>query len=190
MEGFDYGLPFISVTLESDDEPYPPLRDVAKFLSGFNMLYEAGRIAFDPNYPSTRNPLTTFPDFWLTPQERLRVMYIRQESPLLIVTVAAATSATVAAFWGVVQTVEKIANWKINRDILKLQRDKLRQELIPDENDDRIANDLDSRLKFFNLIPYRKSAENELVESRVTVTRFDVEFISRLPKKNKNFPKV
>ena len=43
--------------------------------------------------------------------------------------VVAAVPVAIGAAWGVVQIVETIANWHLNREILELQRDKLKQEL-------------------------------------------------------------
>jgi hypothetical protein len=60
---------------------------------------------------------------------KLSIERLSKESPLLILAVVAALPAAATTIWALAQTFEKVANFPLNREILKLNRDKLRQEL-------------------------------------------------------------
>jgi len=121
----------LQIDLRGDESQLPLLLDVTSFLYDFNLLYEFLRMGLDERYFGS-----SFSRYsWnrkgrpLRNEDRLRVVRLQHESPIQLVTVAIATPGAVAAAWGILQIVEKIRNWPLNREILKLQRDKLRKEL-------------------------------------------------------------
>src|SRR5579884_3009220 len=122
------GNPYFLIRVQAQADGYPYLSDVSAFLGDLNQAYEVSRIATDENYssPTIAGPwtLTEIQD-----QDRLQVVTLHEGSPLLLLAIAAATPAAVGAIWGLVQIVDKIVNWPINRQILKLQRDKLLNDL-------------------------------------------------------------
>ena len=98
---------------------------------------------------------------------------------------SAVVPTAVAAIWGIVQTVEKITNWPINREILKLQRDKLRKEL----SENRIEQPLIPTEEGFRFQLRSREADyffdrttERLQRGSVQVKELDVRVISHLPK--------
>ncbi len=114
---------------ETDD--YPALIDLTYFLHDLNLLYEFSRVVVDPKYSDYR-----FSRFFayrnrrrIEPSDQLSVERLSKESPLLIIAVVAALPSAAATLWALVQIFEKIANFGLNREILRLNRDKLKKEL-------------------------------------------------------------
>jgi hypothetical protein len=123
---------FVRITLVGSEKPLPTLLDVSAFLYDFNLLYEYVRLAVDPQYSQydfdrpfswTRNnrPLLN--------ADRLRVVQLRHESPLLLVAALPAVAAGIAAVWGVLQITEKIVDWPLDREKKRLDVEKLRVEV-------------------------------------------------------------
>jgi hypothetical protein len=59
---------------------------------------------------------------------RLRVRRIAKESPLTIELILAGVSISSGALLMLLQAIEKIQNWRLNREKLKLEVEKLRME--------------------------------------------------------------
>jgi hypothetical protein len=126
----DYGFYRLEFRAGGEDD-YPAFPDISYFLHDLNLLYEFSRIIVDPKYREYR-----FSRFFayrnrrrIDANDQLRIERLSQESPLYIATVVAALPVTAATIWIGVQIFEKIANFRLNRDILRLNRDKLRKEL-------------------------------------------------------------
>jgi hypothetical protein len=121
----------LQIALRGDEGQFPLLLDISSFLYDFNLLYEFMRIKMDDRYSGYTFSFHSWnrKNRRLREEDRLRVVHLRHESPIELVTFAFGTSGAVAAVWGVLQIAEKIGNWPLNREILKLQRDKLRKEL-------------------------------------------------------------
>lgn len=126
-----FNTQLIQINLRGDEDQLPKLLDLTSFLYDFNLLYEFVRLGVDERYFGY-----TFSQYsWnrkgrpIRDEDRLRVFRLQHESPIHLVTIAIATPSAIAAVWGVLQIVEKISNWPLNREILKLQRDKLRMEV-------------------------------------------------------------
>ena len=121
----------LQISLRGDEDQFPLLLDITSFLYDFNLLYEFMRIKMDDRYSG----YTLSFHSWnrknrpLRDADRLRVVHLRHESPIALVTVAIATPGAVAAVLGVLTIAEKLRNWSLNRELLELQRDKLRKEL-------------------------------------------------------------
>lgn len=125
----DFG--YFQIAVRGEEGDYPALVDISSFLYDLNLLYEFSRLIVDPKYEGYkfsrfsgyRNAKRVLPD------DRLEIESLRVESPIALIAIVIATPVAAAALWALTQTFEKIANFPINRDILKLQRDKLRKEL-------------------------------------------------------------
>ncbi len=121
----------IQLRLTGDEASIPTLFELTNFFYDFNLVYEIGRLATDPKYEGksfSRHALyrNGRP---LEDQDRLLVRHLRQESPLaLVAEIAGIASLGVGAVWVVVQTIEKISNWRLNREKLKEELKKLRRE--------------------------------------------------------------
>lgn len=122
--------PVIEFRLLGKEDEAPTLLDVTSFLYDFNLLYEISRLAVDPEYE--RIQMSRFAYFRkgrpLRDDDRLRVNRLRHESPIELVTGVAAVGGAIGAVWAVVQIVEKLANFKLNREKLKLEVEKARRE--------------------------------------------------------------
>jgi hypothetical protein len=177
--------------LRGKEDQYPLLLDVSAFLYDFNLLYEFARLGIDPEYSGytfSREYSWNRNNRPLTEVDRLRVVQLRHESPILLVTALAAAPLAVAAIWGIVQTIEKISNWPINREILKLQRDKLRAEVaklhaadpetLLDENTFRRQLERREAAYFFDRTTER------LRQSSIQITEVEVDVTPRLPSKD------
>ena len=124
------GTPHFLIRVQGQAEDYPPLIDVSSFLWDFNQAYEISRVATDQRYaPFVSSEGPRDPRGMIEDEDRLQVVALNENSPLVLLAIVAATPAAVGAIWGLVQIVDKITNWPLNRQILKLQRDKLRSEL-------------------------------------------------------------
>src|SRR5271169_907439 len=125
------GFGYFRIALSGEEGDYPALIDISSYLYDFNLLYEFSRLVVDPKYEGYkfsrftgyRNAKRVLPD------DRLEIESLRIESPIELVTIIAAVPAAAMTLWVLAQAFEKIANFRINRDILKLQRDNLRKEL-------------------------------------------------------------
>jgi hypothetical protein len=185
----DYHSPHLQIMLRGKEDDYPPLLDVSAFLYDFNLLYEFARIAIDPNYSNytfSREYSWNRKNRPLSGSDRLLVDRLQHESPILLIAAVAAVPAAVAAVWGIVQTVEKISNWTVNRDILRLQRDKLREEVaklqvapqqLPDEQSFRLQLEKREAIYFFD------RTEQRLRESSIQITEIEVRVLPQLPPK-------
>ena len=124
--------------------------------------------------------------------DRLRVVTLRHESPIVLIAVGAAVPPAVGAIWGVVQIVEKIANFPLNRDILKLQRDKLRKELGPTNTDavmpldeETFRHQLQIREGIYYYDRYYDRTGKRLQGSSIRITEFEITTIRHLPPKSR-----
>lgn len=132
MPALDANEPYFWIRLRCDDDGLPRLLDLYTFFYDFNRVYELSRIATDPNYeemqvddlPGWREgPVPVLRD-----RDRLRVEFLRKESPLEFAVVVAAVPAAIGAIWGVVQIVEKLVNFRLNRRKLQEEIRKLERE--------------------------------------------------------------
>lgn len=119
------------------EENIPSLQEVSSFIYDFNLLYELSRIGADPRYE--RYVFSRF--IWtrngrhLKEEDRLRVTALRLGSPFFLQTAlkifeSPGTLAGLgAAIWAFTQAAEKIADWKPNRELKRLEVEKVKKEL-------------------------------------------------------------
>lgn len=124
--------PYLELRVEGKEDPYPTLLDVTSFLYDFNLLYEFSRLAVDPRYA----------DYKFTPEyswmrnnrpledaDRLHLVELRHQSPIAFIVIVAAVPSAVAAVWGMLQIVEKVVDWPVDREKKRLELEKLRGDL-------------------------------------------------------------
>lgn len=183
-------LGYFRIALRSEEADYPALIDVASFVYDFNLLYEFSRIIADPKYSDYRfSRYSAYRNARrLRTDDRLEIERLYLASPFELITVVAAAPATAAALWVFVQTLEKVVNFPINRDILKLQREKLRRELESPDAD--VPSQMpDSDTAFGEAIRVREAEEHfdrvvrHLQEGHVHVREIDVTHVPELPVK-------
>jgi hypothetical protein len=75
------------------------------------------------------------PFFWyrrgrpLKANHKIRATRIIKESPLTVELILSGVILLSGAFWALVQAIEKISNWKLNREKTRLEIEKLKKEL-------------------------------------------------------------
>jgi hypothetical protein len=124
-------LPFdAQIRVLGQESEQPTLLDVSSFLYDFNLGYELARLATDPRYESFQ-----FSHYALyrkgrplKDDDRLRVISLSHQSPIDLNTILYGAPLAIGAIWGVVQIVEKISNWRLNREKLQEEIKKLHRE--------------------------------------------------------------
>lgn len=174
----------------NDDDYYPALTDVAYFLNDLNLLYEFSRVIVDPKYGDYQ--FTRFFAYRnrhrVDAADQLIVEHLSKESPLLVIGVVAALAAAAPTLWVFVQIIEKIVNFRLNREILKLNRDKLRRELLePRDHPVDVSKATDD--VFREQIRIREAEytyeriERHLAENPIRIGEIDVTFTRELSAK-------
>jgi len=122
--------PLLEMSILGTEEKETSLLDVASFLYDFNLGYEVSRLVADPKYEGFH-----FSHFVyyrkgrpLEIADRLIVHRLSHQSPIELITIVAAVPAAVAAAWGIVQIVERVTNFRLNRQKLELEVRKLQLE--------------------------------------------------------------
>ena len=127
---------YLAIEVEGN-ENLPTLQEVSNFTYDLNLVYEISRIATDPHYE--RYKFSRF--IWnrngrhLRDADRLYVTSLRLGSPFLLGTAVMLSAAAIGGAWGLLQMAERIADWGPNREIRRLELEKLRRELqAPESN--------------------------------------------------------
>lgn len=187
----DFG--YFRLTLRGDEGGYPALNDISAFLYDFNLLYEFSRVVVDPKYGRVK--LSRFSGYrnrkQLFPEDRLEIESLRIESPIALVAIVAAGPVVAATLWALTQTMEKIVKFSLNRDILKLQRDKLKREL-ETSAPSSVAPSLPESDAGFREQPHVREADRyfdrvgrRLEESSVHVKEIEITHVRELPSKRR-----
>jgi hypothetical protein len=177
--------------LLADDEDYPDLDHTASFLYDFNLLYEFSRAIVDFKYQDYR--FSQFSGFRnqkrIAEDDKLKLDQLVQGSPLELIAYITAISGAAGTLWALTQVVEKIYNWRLNRQVLKLNRDKLLNDLQAGKNANLIERDLNYE-RFQEVIRVREAeqnfrlVENRLEESSLRLREFSVSYVSEVSRGN------
>jgi hypothetical protein len=125
------------------EEDRPFLLDVSSLFYDFELLHDFSLILCAEDYQAYR--FSRY--FWyrygrpIKADHKLRVVRIVKESPLTIELVIAGIVAGSGALWILIQAIEKIRNWGLNREKLKLEVKKLRME------NDKLQLELEQKAK-------------------------------------------
>jgi hypothetical protein len=183
-------LGYFRIALRGEEGDYPALINISSYLYDINLLYEFSRLVVDPIYQGYK--FSRFSGYRnakrLLPDDRLELESLRIESPIAMIAIVVALPAAAGALWAFTQAFEKIANFNINRDILKLQRENLRKELqatpailppkLPD-TDEAFRERLHSREADY----YFGRVEQHLRDNLVRVKEIEVTHVRELPAK-------
>lgn len=189
---FNPDQPHFWIRLRCDEEEnLPLLQDVYSFMHDFNLIYEISRASTDPNYDFPFRQLLGFhPEeglqLHLRDEDRLHVERMTKKSPLDLVTVVVAVPAAVGAIWGVVQIVEKVVNFRLNRRKLKEEVRKLEREnaqsLNPSLDEPADATFLfenprflESRLEERGAIELYRRIGDRLIRSKIEIVEVEIE---------------
>ncbi len=125
-----YQSGIIKLRLEFEDEKSPYLLDISSLLYDFELLHDFTILVSAEEYSSYR--FSQY--FWyrkgrpLRDEQKLRALKIVKESPLTIELGLSILAISSGAIWILIQAVEKIANFKLNREKLKAEIEKLHLE--------------------------------------------------------------
>jgi len=185
----DLDHPYFQISLQSEDDGTPSLFDISTFLYDFAMAYEISRLATDPTYEHVEfSRFVLYRNrFRIREQDRMFVWELRSESPFELTLVLAAVPIAIGALWGIVQIVEKITNWPLNRRKLRAEVEKL-------ERENRSVGQSNIRLvvtekQFENLLARRNGKEvfelvrKRLAKSPIRIVNIEIRRIDRLEKK-------
>jgi hypothetical protein len=186
----DFG--YFQIAVRGEEGDYPALIDISSFLYDFNLLYEFARIVVDPRYArykfSNRSGYRNARRIdW---EDRLEVETLRVESPIALIAVVAAVPAAATTLWALTQAVEKLANFRINRQILKLQRDRLLAEA-PKDSDSVLPEMSESDATFREQVRIREAdynfdrVEQHLQQNPVRVREIEITHVRELPAKRR-----
>lgn len=112
------------------EEDKPFLSDVSYLFYNFELLHDFSLILSAEDYKTYK--FSSY--FWfrngrpIRPNDKLRVIKISKESPLTLELLIAGLPVGSGALWIIVQIIEKIQNWKLNGEKLRLEVEKLRLE--------------------------------------------------------------
>jgi len=120
----------IKIRLVFEDEKKPYFLDVSSLFYDFELLHDFSLLLYAEEYHYYR--FSQY--FWyrrgrpLKDEHRLRALKIIKESPLTVELILSIVAVSSGAIWVIVQAIEKIGNWKLSREKLKLEVEKLRHE--------------------------------------------------------------
>jgi len=120
----------VKLRLIFSEEEKPFLLDITSLFYDFELSYDFSLMLCVEDYYDYRFSR----NFWfrhgrpIKSEHRLRVVKIVKESPLTIESGIAGFVASTSTIWILLQIIEKIQNWKLNREKLKLEVDKLKLE--------------------------------------------------------------
>lgn len=113
--------------LEFAEAPQPFFGSVSNLFTDLGLAHDLGVLLAHPDYDGYRFGNR----FWwrnarpLQPAHRLRAFKIAQGSPLFLELLCTA----IGGVWTLIQIVDKVANWKLDRQKAELQFAKMRQDL-------------------------------------------------------------
>ena len=121
----------IKMKLLFESEKKPHFLSISSLFYDFELLHDLSLLMCVKDYYDQ-----TFPkNFWyregrpIKDEHRLRAIRIIKESPLIVELILHIVNVTSDALNTMIQAIEKIANWRLNREKLKLQIKKLRKEI-------------------------------------------------------------
>jgi hypothetical protein len=185
----DFG--YFQIVLSGEEGDYPALLDISSFLYDFNLLYEFSRLIVDAKYAGYKfSRYSAYRNARrILSEDRLEIESLRVQSPIALIVIVVATPAAAAALWALTQALEKIANFPINREILRLQRDKLRRELASSEGNVLPATP-ESDVAFREQLRIREAdyyfgrVEDHLQDSPVHVKQIEITQVRELSAKH------
>lgn len=158
------------------EDKYLPLLDVCSLMYDIVLAHDLGVILTEKEYSDYK--FGRF--FWyrggrpLKPYHSLRTLRIIKESPLVLEVVL----TSIGGIWILLQIINKIQNWSLNREKLKLEVEKLREEKqLRNEDLILLAKRREAIDQFVNLI-------KRLDESPLKLKDIDIKIVEHDDKEN------
>lgn len=123
-------MEYLKVKLTFMDDKKPYLLDISSLFYDFELLHDFCLIAYSDEYKYYK--FNNY--FWyrkgrpIKEEHRIKTLKIEKESPLTVEVIIGAIVGLSGALWALVQAIERISNWKFNREKLKLEVEKLKKE--------------------------------------------------------------
>jgi hypothetical protein len=177
--------PVVEIHLRAKELEIPTLFQITNFLYDVNLIYELARLATDPRYEDFRfSRYAYFRDGRpLRDEDRLRVFKLTQESPLDLILVGAAAGGTViGGIWGLVQILEKVSTFRLNRQKLQEELIKLRRENEAANRPSHIMDEEEAmaRIRTREAIPLVEGVGRRLSGSQVIIEELEVTLTKRV----------
>lgn len=108
------------------EDKYPLLLDISSLMYDLVLAHDFGVIITEEEYSDYK--FNQY--FWyrqgrpIKPYHKIRASRIVKESPLVLEVIV----ASIGGLWVLLQIIEKVQNWPLNREKLKLEVEKLRAE--------------------------------------------------------------
>jgi hypothetical protein len=117
----------VTLTLHGSESDPSGLLDFSRFLYIFNLVYEISRLSIDPAYGQFDFPQYTFAPAAssLNPHDQLELTKISRQSPWELSVLLPNTAAGLGAVLLLLQVIEKISTWTLNRQKLTAEAEKV-----------------------------------------------------------------
>ncbi len=160
------------MTIKFQEEKEPYLLDISSMLYDLELAHDFSVILANSE---TYKKYQFDRYFWyrkgrpLLKEHRIRVLKIVKQSPLLLEVVI----PSLGAIWILVQILDKVSNWRLNRKKLKLEVDKLQRE---EQESKRKTIDiyLEQRNETDEINLYVKKLIERLSETKIIPTEIEV----------------
>lgn len=176
---------FIKIRLEFEDEKKPYLLDISSLFYDFELLHDFSLLLCAKEYYDYQ--FSQY--FWyrrgrpLKGEHRIRTLKIIKESPLTVELMLSVVAVSSGAIWVIVQAIEKISNWKLNKEKLKLEVENLQIEKnIRYCNEQKARIEIENKLKerecwtlFYSLLKRLEANSIKLKSIDLTSERMDDE---------------
>lgn len=115
-----------TIGLKFSESKPPFLQDVSNLLFDFELAYDFGVILIEPEYSQYKfGRYFWYRNKWrLYEKHRLRAAEIELHSPMFLKLLA----PSLAGLAGLLQIIQTVSNWSLNREKLELEVSKLRRE--------------------------------------------------------------
>jgi len=163
--------------LQFVEDKYPLLLDVSSLMYDLVLAHDFGVILTEEEYSDYK--FSQY--FWyrqgrpIKPYHKIRTSRMIKESPLVLEVVI----TSIGGIWVLLQIIEKVQNWPLNRQKLKLEVEKLREEKqLRYENLELVAERRGAVRQELNLIKH-------LNESPLMLEDIEIKILELDDKKNK-----
>lgn len=92
--------PYLQITISTEEEVTLGVRELSAFLYDIHRLYVICRLTFDPSYSGH---IVSNKGYRVRPADKLLLISIRHESPLLLVVAVPLIAGAIGAIWGLLQ---------------------------------------------------------------------------------------
>jgi hypothetical protein len=165
----------IRIKLIFEDEKEPCFEDVTSLFYDYELLYDFSLVLYVKDYDDYRfSNYFLYRNRGIKNEHKLRVTRIIKESPLTVELIVSYVVVTSGAIWVLIQALEKISNWRLNREKLKLEIEKLKRESKLDIQKEKINEiELQNKLEAKEAIRIYKILLKRLEKNPIKIKSMD-----------------